>query len=252
VARPNRTIHLTRKKTRASDGRAFGTRRMSRWNATCLPVAIALVVCVPSLASADMGVPMIVILWPGSVLALLPIIAIEAAVARRTLDCPWSVAVRLAGIANLVSSGVGVPVVWAVLFPLVIVGALLRGIAVCGVPSTTLNLILLPFYVAWLPPLEGPPWGPWVVSLCTALFCLPMYVASVWIEWHAARWLLPELPSHRLQRWAVQANRWTYSLIIATLLAVTLWQLFSPGTQPNKSHALDAQRDAQVMAGVRL
>jgi len=64
---------------------------------------------------ADVGAPMILIEWPLMLCALIPIIFIEAEVARRRLKLPYGKAFNAAAKANALSTGAGVPLAWAVM-----------------------------------------------------------------------------------------------------------------------------------------
>ena len=64
---------------------------------------------------ADVGVPMIFVEWPLMLCALVPVIAIEAEVARRQLTLPYRKAFAGAAKANLLSTLVGVPLAWAIM-----------------------------------------------------------------------------------------------------------------------------------------
>jgi hypothetical protein len=110
---------------------------------------IVLLMCLgfPSLARADVGLPMIFVEWPAMILALVPVVLIEAAVYRRELRIPFRKALHPAGVANVASTLIGYPFAW--LLRLAASFALLDLLAV--VPKPPLALIAL-VYSAWLPP----------------------------------------------------------------------------------------------------
>ena len=69
----------------------------------------------PVTAHANPIAPMLVVLWPGSWLVLLPVIVVEALVARRLLHLEFRESLKLSAVANLWSTLVGIPMTWCVL-----------------------------------------------------------------------------------------------------------------------------------------
>ena len=76
----------------------------------------------PSSASADIGLPMLFVVWPPLVLLLLPVIAIEASCAHRVLGLDWRRALSVSGRANLISTLLGVPLAWLLIVLLGLTG----------------------------------------------------------------------------------------------------------------------------------
>ena len=66
---------------------------------------------------ADMGVPMLCIEGPAMVLAILPVIFIEAMILARTFRLRFWYATRVSARANLASAVLGIPLAWAMMFP---------------------------------------------------------------------------------------------------------------------------------------
>src|SRR5881628_2086955 len=66
-------------------------------------------------AWADAGVPMLVLVWPASWVLLIPIIFVEAEIARSMLVLPYGRAFEVAGLANLASTFLGIPLTWGAL-----------------------------------------------------------------------------------------------------------------------------------------
>jgi hypothetical protein len=148
----------------------------------------------PTTASANPIVPPIAIIWPVAWLALVPVIFIEAAIARHVLGFSFGRAFRLASVANLLSTLVGVPV------------------------GTCLNpLPLLGYAGSWwfLPAIVLPLYG---VSVASEAF-----VADKFMELYVSR--------RPVWRWALIANAVSYLLILATLVILELnwrWRFASP------------------------
>ena len=74
--------------------------------------AIILLIAVPSVALANAGLPMLAVVWPLSVPAFIPVVAIESWVVRRELNIHWRVALKLTTVANAFSTGFGIPLAW--------------------------------------------------------------------------------------------------------------------------------------------
>jgi len=56
--------------------------------------------------------PMILVEWPAVILALVPVVLIEAAVYHRRLGITYGKALYPAGVANLASTFIGYPLAW--------------------------------------------------------------------------------------------------------------------------------------------
>lgn len=84
-----------------------------RSRALCGGLLLLLLAALP--ARADAGVPMLFVTWPGMLLALIPVVAIEALIIRPRLKLAAGDAVRFTGIANLASTVVGIPLAWLTL-----------------------------------------------------------------------------------------------------------------------------------------
>src|SRR5262245_58063297 len=67
-------------------------------------------------ARADVGVPMLLVMGVPMWASLIVIIPLEAWVARRVLNGDWPRSLRISAAANLVSTVVGVPLTWGLLF----------------------------------------------------------------------------------------------------------------------------------------
>jgi hypothetical protein len=175
---------------------------------------------VPGLAMADAGVPMLAVTWPGSWLLLVPVVILEAAVARRVLGQEWRASLRLSVFANVASAVFGVPLSWFLPgIPLVLLG----GLAVSVLPRWLGVVFAVPMHFFWLPPIAESQY--WLIPCAAALLCIPAYVVSVWLErWVAAK-ALPDLPTETIQAWALKANRLSYGSIATGLaiVAVVFW-----------------------------
>ena len=74
--------------------------------------SIILYVLAPAIAQADAGLSMLALLWPLSWIAFIPVVIIEAWIAKRILDLTWKQSFIKTGIANAYSTIVGIPLTW--------------------------------------------------------------------------------------------------------------------------------------------
>jgi len=172
------------------------------------------VLLVPTLAWANVGVPMLAVAWPVSWVAFIPICILEAVMAKRMLKLTVYQAAKVSVLANLVSTLVGIPLAW-----------LIAGVA--GYASFYLSIAMLPksvewlsapfrilAYSAWMPPISS---APWLVMVAGVVLCMPFYIASVMIETEVAIELLSGTPPKEVRRWCKRANQISY-LAIATVI----------------------------------
>src|SRR5579859_2134827 len=126
---------------------------------------------------ADAGLPMIFITWPALLVALIPTIAIEALLIQRRTHARIGKTFISTAAANAVSTIVGVPMTWSVLFVFeMVVGA--------TVPSLWGHSVLegiVGFLISspWIGPAEN---ARWAVPLAVLVLLVPFYFVSLLIE----------------------------------------------------------------------
>ena len=178
----------------------------------------ALLIPIPGIASANVGVPLLAFAWPVHWLALLPIVALEAALVARAIGLPYRELVWPVAKANLWSSLVGVPVAWLAMLALQFL--VVYGVFVLSpetLQTSTIPLPLFPFTVAWLVDVST-----WNVYAAFVVLAIPMCIASIVVErW----WLSISLPfsDRAAMRSGVRtANVVSYVLMTAAALAYPL------------------------------
>lgn len=167
-------------------------------------------------AYADIVLPMLVVVWPLSWLLLLPVIAFEAVIARRILKDTWRQSLKLSGTANIISSFIGIPVVW---FALTLTFIMMNGVATT-LPEYIAAFIAMLSCSVWLTPFDE--FADSVVTVLAAALYIPFYFASVWVEAYVGRQLFPETDKSRIKRWSVVANFWSYAM---TIMALLIWSV---------------------------
>jgi hypothetical protein len=190
-----------------------------------LAIYAGMCVClVPSVVWADAGIPMLVLVWPGAWLALVPVVLIEALVARRILELGWGRSLRVALVANLASTGLGIPVTWLGLVLVEMLGAAVgmagASLGVALEPGRWLEIAFFPLMAAWLSDS-----APWMVVAAAIVLCVPFYFVSVWLEFFVARRFLPEFDRVQVKRWSRIANAVSYGLIVFGLFGYMLYLL---------------------------
>ena len=169
---------------------------------------------------ADVGVPMLAVMWPPAWLLLLAIVPVEGYFARRILSLDWRSALGLSLRANLVSTLVGIPLTWFVLL-LVEFGTgyavYLLKVDEASVPSAVQRAVAITVLAPWLGPGDG--LSAWIVPAAAAYLCIPFFFASVLIENRVALRRLGPLETPRVRKWSWYANGFSYSIIFACLVA---------------------------------
>ena len=67
---------------------------------------------------ANIGIPMIVVQWPLMFATLVPVVVLETLVIHRRLRVSWRSALLGVGKANVLSTLIGVPLAWLLMFGL--------------------------------------------------------------------------------------------------------------------------------------
>jgi hypothetical protein len=175
---------------------------------------------------------MLAIVWPAAWLLLLLIVPAEGWFARRMLALPWRRALGVSALANLVSTLVGIPLVWFVLL-LVEFGLgwiISRGfVPETPPPDALINAIAITLMAPWLGP--GVELKRWIVPAAAAYLCIPFYVASVFCENIVVRRLLREHDPNRIRRWAWLANGFSYGIAFLVLVSLAIASALSPRRQ---------------------
>jgi hypothetical protein len=134
---------------------------------------------VPTKAYANVGLPMIVVLFPLGLLSLPVIVVVEALVVARCLRLGFWQALKIQTLANVLSTVVGVPIVWCVLAAVeIFLGA---GLSRLGWRFDTSGILVTIFTAPWLIPLRHT-FPRWIVPTATLVLLGPFFFASYWTE----------------------------------------------------------------------
>ncbi len=126
----------------------------------------------------NMGVPMIMPTMFFMVLALVPIVLIETFYLARRLGISFSSAVGSVAYANVISTIVGLPFTWFVLFLIQIVTG---GTSRYDLESFSGKVIFVTLQAPWLPPLDHAEF--WVFHGAALFLLIPFFFATWLIEY---------------------------------------------------------------------
>ena len=187
-------------------------------------MTLAMIAIISSSANADVGLPMIYLVWPASWVLLPVIIILEALVAKHMLHVGWK-SLKISAVANIVSTIVGIPITW---FMLLVGEIVLMKLPLQGVhlPSSVGGILTIVLISPWLIPDDQN--MHWMVYAAAAAHCIPFFFMSVWCECKVACLLLKEQPRKVIKRWAWRANLWSYGLIILCLVGAAIYQYNTP------------------------
>ncbi len=168
--------------------------------------SMAAVLALASSAEANTGLPMLSIMWPFMMLALVPIIAIEAYVLSVKLAMAVAQVSPAAFVANAVSTIVGVPVAW---FLMLFVPGMQR--------------------VAWVFPTNGlsMPKSYWQDAGAALALLVPFFFASWWIEYRIVMYMMPWLEAATINAAVLTGNLTTYVCLAVVIVGLTVWRIRS-------------------------
>jgi hypothetical protein len=126
---------------------------------------------------ANIGVPMLIVQAPLMIMALPVVIFIEAALCRRWFEMDWKSALKATGIANAVSTLIGLPVMWV---GLVAIQMVFGGGGVPKLSEPWFSIYSVTAQAAWLLPYEDRLY--WMVPTACLVLLVPAFFVTVWIE----------------------------------------------------------------------
>jgi hypothetical protein len=130
----------------------------------------------PTYLLADVGLPMIFVTFPLMLVALVPVILVEVWVAKPKLQGTFGKPAWAIGVANVVSTIVGVPIAWAVMFGMELLAGRLNLLG-NGKGLTATEVIL---GSAW----TGPPGNghDWIIPAAAMILLIPTFALSWYLE----------------------------------------------------------------------
>jgi len=136
-------------------------------------------------AIANVGFPMLIIAWPGMIIALIPIIALESYCLRSMLKLPFAKSLKLMTIANLESTIIGIPLTWVALLLIeMLVSFVGWSIFKIGteLPDVLTYIYMTTLGAAWLVPFEE-----WVIPAASLFLLIPFYFVTWYVEYRCLK-----------------------------------------------------------------
>jgi hypothetical protein len=176
--------------------------------------------CLP--AQANVGIPTITFTLPGMVIALLPIIFIEATIFSKQLNVNKIKSIKLSSFCNIGSTLLGIPAAW-IIHGLIF---MLLGHFYAESFGSLQNNQLMPLLFSvtigapWLFPPDGDNY--WMVPAATLTSLVPFFFASWFTEFLILRWASKKTTSRVCMSVTRTANLISYSLLA---IGVIIWLL---------------------------
>lgn len=171
-----------------------------------------------SLLLADIGLPMILVVWPIAWIGFIPIVILEAWVMARRLGVPYRHVDWTVVYSNLVSTLLGLPLAW---YALVLLQMKVPGGGNGFYRHPQEALLAVTVGAAWMVPGRNTP--VWEFPVANLVLLLPFYVVSSVIEDLVNRWRLGWTREVTKATWL--ANLASYGLLAAFWLVVLLTAL---------------------------
>lgn len=162
---------------------------------------------------------MIGITFVGMLIALVPVIAVEAYVLFAKIGTSAWASVGVAGAANLVSTVIGIPITW---LALVILEEILVGSHDFDLRTMRGKILAVTVQAPWLPPYERE--LGWMIPTALIILLVPFFFASWTIEYHIEDWLLSSIPSETIDGAVFLGNLVSYLLMGGAVLAVWAYE----------------------------
>lgn len=171
----------------------------------------------PSLCHADIGVPMIFVTLPMMVVALIPIIALESLFSLSLRHLPFKKILKCFIIANLVSTFLGIPVAWFVLFILQI---LTGGGWAYGLSSPVFKLLAVTWQAPWLIPYRN---MHWMIPAALIVLQVPFFFVSWWIEYFVVKIMLPDVDKNVVWKTLRNVNILSYGGLVLFIVILMIF-----------------------------
>lgn len=175
-------------------------------------VCILLLWGVSPAVQANSGIPLLVAIEPFLAFSLVPIILVEVCILRTKLKSDWRETIKAVTLSNLVSTLIGIPMIWAIIL---IIELFLILITAFALPSSFQSPYITLLAPAWIFPMEK--WGlqekiitTWAISYVMVVF----YFVSSWIEAKINCRFLEHYNSLLVKQITWKANIYSYGFLL--------------------------------------
>ncbi len=169
--------------------------------------------CLPANCFANIGVPMIFLTIPQMVIALLPIVLVEALLCMPYIKLSLNELIGGMFKANIVSTFIGIPVTWILL---VILQMATGGGSSYGLSTPLQKLAAVTWQAPWLVPYESELY--WMIPSASLVLLVPFYFASWFIEFKVAKRVFKSIEPKMLNRTIRNINFVSYNAMAAYVL----------------------------------
>ncbi len=167
-----------------------------------------------------MGIPMLFVSLPWMLLGLIPVIVIEGFLLTWNLAIEQKVAFKVSIIGNLLSTLIGIPLTWALLFGLQIFTG---GGTAYGLESLSAKILAVTWQAPWLVPYVRD--LPWMMPAAGLTLLVFFFFTSYWIELQVARRVIRNHNPWWVRSAVREANLVTYGLFFALVLVLLVPRL---------------------------
>lgn len=182
--------------------------------------AFLLLIISEAAAHGDVGLPMIFVTLPSMIIALIPVILIEAFVLGRKLGvAPLSV-LKSVSIANFLSTLIGIPAVWILLLLIEIVIEFTVGNRIHGINRLINHLSAVTWEAPWIPPYGKN--ANWIDPAAMLFLLIPFFFASWQMEERIVRHYHQDISPAAVNKGMLAANAASY---LSLGLLVLCWLL---------------------------
>lgn len=222
---------------------------MFRWIAWSV-IVLFVFLAHPLPAYANIGLPMLIYAWPAMLVLFIPVVLIEAVVATTLLGVNFLYAVQIAGVANLVSTILGIPTTWLVLV-CVQVGLIRGGAGPYGLETLRGRILSVTVQCPWLIPYPASELD-WMIPTAEMVLCIPFFVASVFCEYFCAVWFTHGTVQDKLLlSWSWLGNALSYGLIVLVLSVILIRVLLKIETRRKENQANEPHKpDLKIVRDV--
>jgi hypothetical protein len=169
---------------------------------------------------ANIGVPMLPVQGMFMIVALVPIILVEALIVWRKQSVGFQRSLGGSVAANIVSTLAGVPLSWGLIFLVMITSELVDDALSLSWDSPAVMVAYVVLNAAWLAPYEEH--LNWMVPMALAILMIPSYFLSVWIEFLVCKRIWKEADRKGIWNTMRFANGVTYGILILICMGLML------------------------------
>ena len=172
-------------------------------------------------ANADIGLPMLFVTLPAMLIALVPVVLVEAFVLSRRLNFTFADVLKPVAYANTFSTLIGVPLTWVALAALELGTG---GSSFDGFETTRQKLLAVTWQAPWLMPHGAHDYElRWMMPTAMLVLLVPFFFASWLSEYLVMLLFVKTISRSQLSRGMLAANLASYVLLLLCVAFLFLW-----------------------------